>query len=62
MLTNSLKVAQKVNKRCPSRQQDPARDADMKIQDSPSWAAVLCKATHASTEDQILEDQDKTIA
>ena len=34
----------------------------MKIRDTTGWAAVLCKAVHAGTEDQICEDQDKTIA
>ena len=34
----------------------------MKIQDSAGWAAVLWKAIYAGTENQIREDQDKTIA
>ena len=62
MLMNSLLVAQKVNRRCPSRQQHPARETDMKIRDTTGWAAVPCKAIHPGTEDQIREDQDKTIA
>ena len=51
MLTNSLQVAQKVSRRYPSRRQHPARETDMKLQDSAAWAAVLCKVIHAGTED-----------
>ena len=43
LLTNSLQVGQKMNRRCPNRRQHPAREADMKPQDSAGWAAVLCK-------------------
>ena len=62
MLTSSLQVAQRANRRCPSRGQHPARDTDLKIQDRTGWAAVHCKAVHAGTEDRIREGQDKATA
>ena len=49
ILTNSLQVAQKANRRYPSRRQHPVKETDMQLQDSAGWAAVLCKVTHAST-------------
>ena len=62
MVTNSWRVVQKVNRRCPTFRQHSTREGDMSTQSSSSWAAVLCRAIHAGTEDQVREDQDKAIA
>ena len=51
-----------VNRKCSNHRQHPTIETDVKTKDRPAVAAVLCKATHAGTEDQIRDDQDKTIA
>ena len=58
MLTNSLHVVEKENRKCPS-QRHAAWETDVKIQDNSIWAAVLCRAIHAGTEDQIRDDHHK---
>ena len=62
MLTKSLHVAQKVNRRCPSRQQHPVREADMKIQDGPGWAGVFARQSMQSQKIKYAKTQDKTTA
>ena len=59
VLTNSLQVAQKVNRICLSWA--TSSKGNRHEGSRQRRAAVLCKAIPAGTEDQIREDQDETI-